>query len=103
MYVRGQYVTRNDKEATAWVRKAAEQGLPQGQYTLAAMYREGQDGLGQDDKEAVVWYCKAANQGLAEAQHDLANMYLMGRGVMQNTREALAWYNKAAEQEHVPA
>ena len=80
MYLNGQGVPRDDKEAIRWYRLAAAQGYALAQYNLGVMYNNGQ-GVPQDDKEAVRWYRLAAAQGNAEAQYNLGLMYATGRGV----------------------
>ena len=50
------------KDAFKWVKKAAEQGLPQAQFKLGELYQSGR-GTKPDPKEAALWYEKARNQG----------------------------------------
>jgi TPR repeat protein len=59
MYGQGEGVAQDYKEAVKWYRKAAEQGVVDGQYNLGWMYDKGK-GVVQDYKEAVKWYRKAA-------------------------------------------
>lgn len=49
-------------EANQWLRKAAEQGLPEAEYSLAVNYFRG-DGMPQDATEAYAWFDVAAAQG----------------------------------------
>ena len=79
------------------IKKNAEQGDADAQYTLGVRYDTG-EGVVQDKREAVKWYRKAAEQGYPEAQHNLGVMYSNGEGVEQDNREAVKWYRKAAEQ-----
>jgi hypothetical protein len=97
MYVIGQDVPQDYKEAIKWFTKAAEQGVAGAQFNLGLMYAEGQ-GVPQDYKEANKWCTKAAEQGVAEAQFNLGLMYDKGQGVPQDYKEAAKWYTKAAEQ-----
>ena len=83
--------------ALPWVRKAADQGEPWSQNTLASMYYYGH-GTPQDYSEALRWYHKAADQGYAYAEADLGSVYYDGRGVQQDYAEAARWYRKAADQ-----
>ena len=87
-------------DATQDIRRLAEQGLAEAQFSLGYMYYNGQD-VPQDYREAVKWYRKAAEQGLAEAQYWLGAMYDLRIGVPEDNREAFKWYRKAAEQGHV--
>ena len=92
-------------EASAWYRKAAEQGHVEAQYMLGWMNHRGfmdnaspSDLTARDFVAAVAWYRKAAEQGHVEAQYMLGRMYHQGRGVPQDFVEAVAWYHQAAEQ-----
>lgn len=84
------------------LRKFAEEGDPDAQYRLGAMYHAGGP-VTRDMAEAVKWYEKAAEQGVAEAQYNLGNMYLEGNGIAKDTAKAFIWYEKAAEQGIAPA
>lgn len=79
------------------LRKAAEQGDAEAQFSLGFMYTGGL-GVPQDDAQAITWYRKAADQELADAQFYLGLMYDEGRGVPQDFVKAYKWYRKAAEQ-----
>ena len=52
MYANGRGVSRDDKAAAEWSRRAAEQGLPAAKAKLGGMYAIGR-GVPQDDKAAV--------------------------------------------------
>ena len=66
----GRGVAKDDAQAVAWVRKAADQGLAPAQNNLGKMYENGR-GVAKDDAQAVYWYRKAADQGQADAQNNL--------------------------------
>ena len=53
--------------------RAAEQGDPEAQLNIGAMYANGQ-GVSQDYSRAVQWFCKAAEQDDAKAQFKLGLM-----------------------------
>lgn len=55
-------VERDDTQALAWLRKAAEQNYPDAWAELGNMYLAG-DGVPQDRAEATRWYQKAAAVG----------------------------------------
>jgi uncharacterized protein len=97
MYLKGEGVPQDYKEAAKWCRLAAEQGFPDAQLILGVMYRDGQ-GVPQDYKEAVKWYRLAAEQGNAKAQSNLGEMYHQGQGVPQDYKEAAKWFRLAANQ-----
>jgi TPR repeat protein len=113
MYEQGKGVQQDYKQAVAWYRKAADQGMADAQYNLGVVYRQGQ-GVQQDSKQAAAWYRKAAEQtipttvdrlalGHAEAQFSLGLMYNKGEGVQQDFKQAVAWWQKAADQGHADA
>ena len=52
----------NEKEASNWMMKAAEQGLLEAEVVVAAMYDSGL-GLPHDVNKATRWYEKAAAKG----------------------------------------
>jgi myo-inositol-hexaphosphate 3-phosphohydrolase len=111
MYRNGLGVAKDDEQAFAWRRKAAEQenydvrnaielhdtrsraeqGNAVAQFNLGVMYKYGL-GVAQDDDQAVAWFRKAAEQGFAGAQYNL--------GVMYRGARAVAWLRKAADQGH---
>ena len=92
------YDRRKDyAQAGVWYRKAAEQGLAEGQSILGTLYRDGQ-GVPQDYAQAAAWYRKAAEQGNSDAQTNLGILYFNGQGVPQDYTQAAIWYRKAAEQ-----
>ena len=59
MYVHGEGLPRDDKEATKWFRKAAEQGHAQAQLKLGIAYMEGV-GVPKDLVAAYAWWNLAA-------------------------------------------
>lgn len=90
---------RDMKQATFWVRKAANADFPPAQYQLAKMFLTG-DGMPRDPQTGARWMERAATFGVAEAQYAMGQLFEMGMGVPRNMRGALLWYNKAAKQGH---
>ncbi|BBE50454.1 Secretory immunoglobulin A-binding protein EsiB [Ferriphaselus amnicola] len=80
-----------------YMRIAAEDGVAQAQYNMAAMYDNG-EGVAQSKSSALYWYRKAADQGHRDSQLALAKAYENGEGVTRDATAALQWYRKAAEQ-----
>ena len=72
---RGDYAT-----AIKWFRQSAALGDASAQFSLGAMYENGQ-GVAQDYAEAIKWFRLAADQGYANAQSNLGLMYAKGEGV----------------------
>ena len=90
----------------AEIRRRAEQGDVDAQFTLGTLYsfsqiifaNGGRAGPESDPAEAAKWYRLAAGQGHAIAQNNLGSMYAYGRGVPQDDAEAVRWYRQAAAQ-----
>jgi hypothetical protein len=83
-------VTKDDVQAVAWYRRAAEQGLPDAQTNLGTRYASGQ-GVAQDPVQAVAWFSKAADHGDMSAAFNLGVMYANGTGVAADPIEAYKW------------
>lgn len=80
-YLNGNFgFTKDDGQAAAWFRKAAEQGQVTAQGNLALFYRVGR-GVPQDYAKALAWYQRAAEQGDAPAQNSVGTFYFQGLGV----------------------
>lgn len=80
------------------LRKRAEAGDAEAQYSLFLQYQEGKSPV-EDRAEAVIWLRKAAEAGHATAQLTLGLLYREGkRGVARNPEEAVQWFRKSAEQ-----
>ena len=69
-----------DPDPITEIRRLAEQGDVDAQFTLGVMYDRG-EGVPQDDTEAVRWYRLAADQGHVTAQYNLGFMYDYGEGL----------------------
>ena len=81
----------NKNKGLEWLIKAAEQGLPEAQSFLAAIYVFG-DGVEQNMIEALKWNRKAAEQGFAKAQQQMGRFYANGHVVAKNDVIAYMWY-----------
>ncbi len=78
MYLEGQGIAKDQAQALAWFRKAAEQGLATAQVYLGWMYFHG-TGVAKDKAQTVAWFRKAAEQGNADAQSNLEKMRSQGK------------------------
>ncbi len=67
MYVKGQGVKANNKEAIKWFRKSAEKGSVDAQNNLGVMYFNGR-GLSQDYVRAYMFFNVAAERGNKDAE-----------------------------------
>ena len=84
MYVNGQGVSQDYKEAFKWLLKSAEQKNTKAQRLIRASYHK--------------LHKEVAEQGDSYAQRFLGDSYYLGLGVTQDYAEAAKWYKKAAEQ-----
>ena len=93
-YKHGAFGLTDYREAHQWLHKAAEQGLPNAQYSLGQMYELG-EGVPKNDIVAGRWFKAAADhlssvQGVWEAEVELAYMYRDGR-LRDSEIEAYKW------------
>ena len=96
MYGDGRGVPRDEKKATKWLLKAAEQRSVGAQRFLGAIFYYG-GGVTQDYAEAAKWYKKAAEQGDSGAQNILGAMYERGKGIPKDYVEAYKWFSISGE------
>ncbi len=97
LYLHGEGVAVDYKEAVRWLKVAAERGLAPAQHSLALAYYEGR-GVGRNTAVAANYFESAALQGLGDAQFNLGVLYARGDGVPQDWVRARFWHEKAAEQ-----
>ncbi|MEZ0226814.1 MAG: tetratricopeptide repeat protein [Alphaproteobacteria bacterium] len=95
-YLTGVGENQDLKQAEKLYKAAAEKGITEAQFNLAALYTLG---IGGKVKyaEAAKWYGKAAAQGLVVAENNLGELSEHGQGVKQDDAGAAKWYLKAAE------
>lgn len=93
---------KNEGNAVACYRRAAEQGHAAAQNNLGHMYHQGW-GVSKDLKQAAHWYRLSAEQGNAFGQSNYGTCLEFGWGVSANKAEAIEWYRKAARQGHASA
>ena len=73
--------TRKDHEqATEWLTKAAETGMPRAMFSLGCRLDSGEGVAAPDYPAAADWYRRAADAGRREAANNLAHMHQVGRG-----------------------
>jgi len=87
----------------AALRKQADAGNAEAQFTLGVLHDRGARGLLQDYELATSWYRKSADQGHAPAQYDLGVRYVAGRGIRTDDAQAVVWFRKAADQGNAQA
>lgn len=87
-------VAKDRQAAMKWYLKAAKQGNPNSQLSLALKYDDM-----KNLKEAAHWYRIAAQSGDSEAQWWLATKYEQGKGGLpKDPAAAFQWYRKSALQ-----
>jgi TPR repeat protein len=96
MYANGWGVTKDDKEAFRWFRKAAELGYAAAQTRVGIDYWEGK-GTTQNYDESIPWFRKAASQGDPYGREWLGDAYRMAHGVEGDMTKAAQLYCAAAE------
>jgi TPR repeat protein len=108
--VAGDGVARNEADAVAWFRQAAQKGNPNAQFELGMAYLLGR-GVGQDNVESFTWLTLASLNGNTQAEQplreltprlshsemanvrwNLAEMYRQGVGAKSDKTTAYVWY-----------
>ncbi|KAF9971665.1 hypothetical protein BGZ73_005296 [Actinomortierella ambigua] len=84
------------------LRRAAEDGDVEAQFTLATKYEKG-DGVEASLYDAFVWYQRAAAQDHTESQWKVGEQFYLGQGTKQNLDDAMIWFRKAADKGHAEA
>ena len=79
------------------IKKSAQTGDANAQYSLGALYYTGQL-IDKDKSQARKWFKKAADQGEPTAQYYLGQIYLNGDGINKNKMTAIEWLKKSAKQ-----
>jgi hypothetical protein len=99
MFCRGQGVPKDEQQAVAWFRKAAEQGLALAQFNLGNMYYNGQ-GAPKDEQKAYFWWLLASAQG-----HQIAtkNRDIVERRLSPEQRAAAQAVQAAGQSENALA
>jgi TPR repeat protein len=63
-YLLGIGVDRDEKQALAWIQKAAKKHYPEAEFLIGKMHEQGM-AVRCDIRKAVHWYTKAADHGFA--------------------------------------
>lgn len=96
IYMDGDGVPRDFKEAARWMEVAAKAGYAPAQFQMGKLYFYGR-GVPEDPAMEAYWYEKAAKNGHPAAQHNLAVLYHKGEGVERNEALAQEWLKKSRE------
>ncbi len=94
MYLKGQGVEQNRKQAMQWLQKASDRGSSQATSKLLRVKKQ----------QAKFAQCaEKAQSGDIKAQYEVAMMYLKGKGVSKDTSKARKWLSTAAEKNDAKA
>lgn len=89
----------DDETGVELIRKVAENGIAEAQYSLGDYYLEYSD----NSSEAVKWLKKSAEKNYAKAQYRLGQCYLQSWGVDENLDECFKWTWKSAQNGYAEA
>ena len=87
---------RYKAHAEKWLLKAAKNGLPEAQTSLAWLYMRGFGNQG-NYRDAINWLEKAAQQNYVPAQYELGTTYSVPNKSVENLVRAYFWLNIAIE------
>lgn len=90
----GVVFTRDNYEAVAWFRIAADRGNLEGAFALARSYFHG-EGVARDLSVAASMYLESAERGFVPSMIAISDMFLDGVGVSQDFVSAHKWLNLA--------
>jgi len=91
LYSTGNGVPKNEVRAAYYLELAANNGLPETEYSLGKLIQE------KSPETAAEWFQKASKHEYSAAQCHLAMMYKDGIGVNRNLSQALFWANSSQE------
>jgi serine/threonine-protein kinase len=103
MYAEGKGVAEDQRQASAFLRDAAEEADLQAVWLMAQRYEAG---LGTDANpdRAAGFYLLAATLGKREAWPIVAERYAAGNGFKRNDEAAFVWWRRAADSlGHLPS
>jgi TPR repeat protein len=98
MYFAGKGVEQNYQESIKWLRKAADGGLANAQFSMGLLYCGHMGMFQRDIEKAIQYFMKAAVQGHPQAENEIGNAYYYGSGMPKNMPEAEKWYQMAVQQ-----
>lgn len=101
-YLKGNEVSKNEKTAADWFRKAAKQNYAKAQYKLGYLYYVGK-GVRRNYSLAFRWLNRAARSNYSPAQYYLGKLYAEGKGTDQDLDKAMSWLRKASKAGYTPA
>lgn len=100
-YLYGYGTKKSSRKTRKYIIKAAKNGNPIAQYTLAIYFLNSR--YKKDRKLGWLWLMKSVEQKNPKAQYKLGKMYLLGEYVSKDQTKALKWLTKAANNDIIPA
>jgi len=94
LYIHGEGVHVDYRQALKWTQMAAEQGDMTGQFNMGSIYASGL-GVERDYSEAAYWFRLAGDQYDSVSRYNLAILYSRGLGVERDDGEAVFLLNTA--------
>jgi TPR repeat protein len=94
LYAKGTGTAYNENQAIYWLTKAAQNGIIEGWYNIALLYKERADS--PDFEKAYKYFDTAANHGDAQSVYALAYMHYKGLGCQQDYSKAASFFKKGA-------
>jgi Sel1 repeat len=95
MYLHGEGVSVDLREAAKWLERASEQGSSEAPMQLAEALTK--IGTPEAYKTAIYWLRRASDRSIGEANTVLGELYLFGLGTPQDYSGAIEWFNKGAQ------
>jgi TPR repeat protein len=95
MYLRGEGVGPDDRQACFWFGKAANEGDTFAQFNYATALSKGM-GIEADPQQALRWFRRGAEAGHAMSQAQLGHCYAEGVGTAVDRIEAFVWLSSAS-------
>lgn len=99
LYANDQTPYADEKQALAWLTRAAEEGFSPALYDLAERRLTGA-GVEKSPQQALALFKKAADQEYLPARLETARLYQEGVGADQNPQQAFYYTYQAAKQNH---
>ncbi len=102
LYENGLGVAKDEMQALAFYRKAAESGDEKAALKVGNAYFLGR-GIDRNYAEAYRWFKQSADKGNYAAQYNIGLMLDEGKGLRKDPVKAFEFYKKSAEQGYGPA
>lgn len=102
LYLDGEKVDRDAREAVQWLDKAASAGNAEAQTLLGVCYYYG-DGLRENSEKAVELFEKSLAQGNEDAKYMLAVCCYYGEGIAKNPSRSYALFEELAAKDNADA